>query len=485
MDLWQHFRAIWRYKVRVLLASIVVAAAVYVLSGTRAEVYDSSATLSVFSGRAAAGEPVTADQLTLLVGTYSELAKTRTSLEQAIEVSDLAISVDTADARVSVEAAGDTGFFDVRAVGPTPESAALLADAMATVLRASVAERQEAALEDSLAPLRVQIADLEQQLASLDEASASRPALEARYGALVQALADQELRPRDRLELVADARESTTPIAPTPLRDGVLALVVALIVNGELAVAWSRFGGRFSRKDLDEEVATMTGQPVLARVPAREGPAQVEAFRILRTNLSFTGMTEGLRSLAIVGSEPGSGKSFTSLRLAEAVVAGGVKVVLVDADLRRPTLHRKLGIDVERGLSDVQAHESFANYVVPVRGVENLWLLPAGSVPDDPSATMQARLQRILRDISWAELLIFDTPASLLFADASSIAAACDATLVVVDAKSNRGALRRTMRDLEQVNANVLGIVANRVDLNTRSSYYDRYRREQAGDDAG
>lgn len=484
MDLWQHFRAIWRYKVRVLLASLAVAVAVYLMSAARPDVFDASATLSVVSGRGSSGDPVTAEQLTLLVGTYSELAKTRTALEQAIEEAGSSISVSTARKRLSVEPAGDTGFFDVRATGPTPNAAASLADGMAISLRRLVAERQLTAAEDTLAPLRTQINDLEEQLANIDESAPGRPALEARYGALVQALADQELRPRDRLDLIADARPSSAPVAPTPSRDAVLAFVVVLVINGELAVAWSRFGGRFSRKDLDEEVAAMTGRPVLARVPAREGPVMIEAFRILRTNLSFTGMTEGLRSLAIVGAEPGSGKSFTSLRLGEAVAAGGVKVVLVDADLRRPTLHRKLDIEVGRGLSDVQPHESFADHVVAVPGVPDLWLLPAGSVPDDPAATIQARLRRILRDISWAELLIFDTPASVLFADASSIAAACDATLVVVDAKSNRGVLRRTMRDLEQVQANVVGIVANRVDLNTRSSYYDRYRSQPSSDDA-
>jgi capsular exopolysaccharide synthesis family protein len=475
MDLWQHIRTIWRYKLRIGLASIVIAGAVFLVSGTRPEVYAASVTMNVEPSRAVAGEAVTTDQVRLLVRSYTELVGTRTVLADAAEQSGLGISAGAVRDRVSVDPAGDTGYFDIEATGPSPDDAEALADAVAAVLQERLAERHADAVAAAVGPLERQIAELEARLAGLPEDSPTAAPLTARYETLLQAVAERELRPADRLEVVAPAAAGSAPVAPTPLRNALVALIVALVVNSELAVAWAYFGGRFSRRNLAEEVATATGLPVLAQVPAREGPQMVEAYRSLRTNLFFSTGTDRLRSLAVVGSAPGSGKSFTTFKLGQAVASGGVKVVLVDADLRRPTLHRIASLPMGRGLADARSHESLSEIVVPVPGEDNLWLLPAGQVPDDPSAAIGVRLHRILTEIDWAELLIFDTPAASLFADAAAVAAECDASLLVVDVRTSRRALRATMTSLGQIGARVLGVVANRVEVAERASAYDRY----------
>lgn len=478
MDLWQHLRIIWRHKYRIGFLSLLIAAAAFTLSDRQAEVYSGATTLSVVPGRMSAGDIVSGEQLSRLVRSYGELATSRTVLDGAIERAGLAISSTLAESRVSIDPAEDTGFFDVVATGPSPEDAAVLAAAVADELIDTVASQQTEAAGSDTEALREQVEELEVELAGLPEGSPAIGPLTARYTTLLEAIAERELRPTDRIDIITPARAYTTPISPTPLRDALVALVVALVVNAELSVALAHFGGRFTSRDLSEEFAATAGVPVLARVPAREGPQLTEAYRTLRTNVLFSNATEGLRSLAIVGANPGSGKSFTSVRLAKSIAAGGTKVLLVDADLRRPTLHRILNLDNRRGFADAQEGESFSSLPISVPLVDNLWLLTAGRIPADPAATIGARLSRILDEVPWADMVIFDTPAAALFTDAAAVAAECDGTLVVVDAGSSRRSLRSTIASLEQVHARVLGVIANRMAVTERRSYYERYTAE-------
>lgn len=475
MDLWQHLRIIWRNKYRIVLLSVLIASAVYAVSDRRDDVYRASATLNVVPGRMNAGDVVSGEQLSRLVRSYGELATSRTVIERATERSGLAIPPSIVDDRVSIVPAGDTGFFDVTATGPSPDAATTLAAAVADELVETVSQQQLTAVTADTEALRDQVEAIELELAALPADSPAIGPLTARYTTLLEAVAARELRPTDRIEVIASARGNSTPISPAPVRDALVALVIALVVNSELSVAWAHFGGRFTSRDLNEEFEAVAGMPVLARVPGRDGPELVEAYRTLRTNVLFSNSIDGLRSLAIVGANPGSGKSFTAARLGKTIAAGGAKVLLVDADLRRPTLHRILNLGNERGFADAQKGEDFSSLPVSVPLVDNLWLLTAGRIPTDPAATIGARLNRILEDIPWVDMVIFDTPAASLFSDAAAVAAECDATIVVVDAGSSRRSLRSTMVSLKQVNAQMLGIVANRMAVTERRSYYQRY----------
>ena len=112
------------------------------------------------------------------------------------------------------------------------------------------------------------------------------------------------------------------------------------------------FGDRFARTNDVEQITSFTGLPVLAMVPRGRGPDVVEAFRTLRTNLMFLEGAGRPRTIAIVSPNPGAGKSFSAVHLAESAVAVDATVVLIDADLRRPVLHSRLRCDREPGLSN-------------------------------------------------------------------------------------------------------------------------------------
>lgn len=477
MDLTQHFQAIWRRRYLVVLASILVTAAVYGWRSSAPPTYKADALLAVTSGRAAAGEATTQSDVLFLASTYAELAKTRPVVQDALARSGLRIPLSTALLRISTSSSSSAGFIQLSATGPSPAAATALAGGLADALTATVTRQQTERLQAQLAPIEDDINAAQRQLSALPNNAAERPALQSRLEALILSATDRRLRPGDRLDLVAPARSESAPISPHPARDAAFALLLALIVNAELAAAVEALGDRFRGKDETDEVSRVTGLPVLARIPssAKEGDDELlEAIRTLRTNLTFMSSANRLRSLAIVSVDPESGKSFVARHLAGSLAAFELPVVLIDGDLRRPVLHEILSLDRAPGLSDLFQGNSVEDAIRPVDGRPNLWLLPAGSPVADPSALLSGNLfPSDAKPLSWAEMVIIDTPAGAYFADALAIASQCDGSLIVINARTaRRRPTKRLIEDLRTVGAAPLGVVINRSRAPSRSSQY-------------
>lgn len=477
MDLAEHFQAIWARRWWVLGASLLVAGAVYAWRASEPSTYRAEATLNVISAQATSGVRVTEDDVAFLARSYAELGGTRPLHAAAAERSELDLGPDAAGARLSVSPA-EVGFISVAATGPTPVEAEQLAQAMAEVLGQAVEDRQRAELNAALGALREQIADLEDELADLPADSPARGAVETRFQALVQAATERELQPVDRLQLLSPARASSAPVAPQPQRDTVLALLLALVVNAELAAALQAIGGRYSSKDLNAEVAASTGCPVLATVPKRGDT--VEAFRDLRTDLLFMSGRKRVASVAVVSVDAGTGKTFTSINVAIALASAGVKAMLLDADLRSPSVHERLDLQIAPGLAESLRGAPLADLVQTTRQHGHVvQVLAAGRLVTDPAAVL-ADLDRTLAEAQRvAEVTVVDTPPIGLFADALAVAAVCDATIVVIDApKTKRKDVEAMVERLRRVGANPIGAVVNRAPARrkTASHYYGDQR---------
>ncbi|HEX2851419.1 MAG TPA: CpsD/CapB family tyrosine-protein kinase, partial [Acidimicrobiales bacterium] len=200
----------------------------------------------------------------------------------------------------------------------------------------------------------------------------------------------------------------------------------------------------------------------------------IEGLRTLRTSLMLMSTAERLRTLAVVSVEPGAGKTFIALNLARETAALEVPVVLVDGDLRRPIVHERLGIQRVPGLADALTGASTIDACGRV--IEG-WLrvVPAGREVADPAGLFGGReLRSLTEGMAGAELIVFDTPAGGLFADALAIASQCDATLLVIDAQSTRRRpVRHLIENLRQVGAQPIGVVLNRTEPTPRPSYYE------------
>jgi len=208
-----------------------------------------------------------------------------------------------------------------------------------------------------------------------------------------------------------------------------------------------------------------------------------EAFRSLYTNIRLLGSDTPINSLVVSSSTPAEGKSTVSLNLAKAAAALGQRVLLVDADLRRPQVHERLNLSNEFGLSNVVATGmDLEEAIQPVPQVENLYVLSAGDLPPDPTRILSSKrmleVMQQLRTNSSFDLVIYDTPPLLGFADARILAGATTGVILVAKiAKTDRAALKQTIDQLKMSKVPLLGVVANNVTRNGHDSYYGHYER--------
>ncbi|MGB5632756.1 MAG: polysaccharide biosynthesis tyrosine autokinase [Waterburya sp.] len=208
----------------------------------------------------------------------------------------------------------------------------------------------------------------------------------------------------------------------------------------------------------------------------------LESFRSLSTNIKLLGSDTSIRSFVISSSIPSEGKSTVSCHLAQAAAAMEQKVLLIDADLRRPQVHRWIGIENNEGLSNVLATGlDVEDAIVKVPQWENLSVITAGDIPPDPtrllsSQKMYALMER-LRSSRKYDLIIYDTPPILGFADGRILSNRTDGVILVVRiGKTDRSLLKQNIDNIQMSNVPVLGVVANQVNRTTSSyHYYNHY----------
>ena len=253
---------------------------------------------------------------------------------------------------------------------------------------------------------------------------------------------------------------------------------MALVVTAELSVGLRVWGDRFSAGEDPEVIARIAGLPLLATVPRGSEREVVEAFRTLRTTLMVLPGANAIRSVAIVSGNPNAGKSFVSINLARSAAALDTEVILIDADLRRPSLHERLHVPRQPGLTEVlRGAVEVRSTLYPASTEPRFQVLPSGAHISDAAGTLGERAFGRLVD-SLAEprsFVVVDTPPASLFVDALNVASQCDATVFVLDVKtSRRRTARRAIESFQRSNANVLGVVVNRA--STRQEAYYNYQ---------
>jgi capsular exopolysaccharide synthesis family protein len=207
----------------------------------------------------------------------------------------------------------------------------------------------------------------------------------------------------------------------------------------------------------------------------------LEAFRSLNTNIWLLGSETDLKSFVVSSASPGDGKSTVAVNLAQAAAAMGQRVLIVDADLRRPQVHRRLNIANEQGLSNVLATGlSLEEAIQPVSQWENLSVLTAGDIPPDPTRLLASRkMQQImdqLRQQDAFDIVIYDTPPLANFADARILGALTNGIVMVIRmGKTDRSTVKHTLDDLKMANVPMLGLVTNAVQRGGLGGYHNYY----------
>ncbi len=210
-----------------------------------------------------------------------------------------------------------------------------------------------------------------------------------------------------------------------------------------------------------------------------------EAYRSLRTNIEFSSVDKPIRNLLVTSAAPGEGKTVTAANLAVAFAQAGRRVLLVDADLRRPGVHDIFGLPNATGLTTLlRSDDASLSAIVHGTEQEGLRVLTTGPLPPNPAELLGSQRMRTIVDRLQAghDLLIVDSAPLHLVADSAILSAFLDGTLLVIDTEHTRRATIRQAREaLVKADARVLGAVLNRLPERAYadSSYYHYYGTEE------
>lgn len=203
-----------------------------------------------------------------------------------------------------------------------------------------------------------------------------------------------------------------------------------------------------------------------------------EAYRTLRTNIEFSSFDEQIRVIMLTSAGPGEGKSTTAANLAVAFAQAGKKVLIMDADLRKPTLHHTFSKTNRWGLTNIIAGQAEVKEVISQTEINNLDLLASGPIPPNPSELLASkRMSALLEELRLIyDIIIVDTPPALAVTDAQIMSTKCDGVVLVIDSgKVKREIALKVKMNLEYVNARILGAVLNNIDRKDGESYYYYY----------
>jgi capsular exopolysaccharide synthesis family protein len=239
-----------------------------------------------------------------------------------------------------------------------------------------------------------------------------------------------------------------------------------------------------------EDVTRGLKLPFLGLVPAMKGSHQPlltwdtphefgEAFRALRTSLVFSSGTEGTRVIAVTSAQPLEGKTTTACNMAIALAYGGARVLLIDADMRRPSVARTMGMENTIGLSHLLTGQAIPRQTIKRSSVPNLWVMSAGVTPPNPSELLASdRMKTLISTVQSGpfEWVIIDTPPVLAVTDAVIIAPWVSGVVFIIGSEmTQRRLAERAVETLMTSRPRVLGAVLNRVDIVRNKYYYSRY----------
>lgn len=510
MELQKVFQIMGKRIWLIVLATLLITAVVFVASMTMEPVYQAKVTMMV---NQSANAPFS-DYTSILTGeglamTYSELLKTRPLLE--IVIANLGLDLSTDDLigdMVGTELIPGTQLLEVTIEDTDPQRASSIANGIAfTFISLHNTEKQlqdVVALERDVAAQITHSKELVQyNQSAVDQARVSSGLLTEEASLLQTTLSNQQLAYAGLLgtylnirltqaqlldvTVVEPAIPPTEPIRPIIALYTLLGAFVGLVFSVGLAFLVEYLAQSFETSDDVRQALSLPTLGTIPRLQSKERnsglvtsttpPSPVsESYRTLRTNIRFASVDEPVKTLLITSAEPGAGKTTVAANLGVVCAQAGLHVVLMDTDLRRPSLHRLFDLGNRTGLTDLLVGD-----VQDIRecmlntGIDNLHLITGGHIPPNPSELlgskmMEAVLAKIKRS---ADLVILDTPPTLAVTDAAVLASKVDGVILLVEARrTSHQAARRAWENLQRVGSTILGTVLTKAKLERKAYYY-------------
>lgn len=497
-------------------AALVGGVAAFGISSLQQKVYESKATLIVGQALSATNP----DYTQLLVAqnlstTYAAIAKTRPILEAVIAELRLKETTDQLAERVRVESPTSSTMLFITALDGDPVQAARLANALGDQLIAAsptiqgreaefqksidadLAETQglidsTQARVETLAAVEVRTAQQEAQLAALEGRLAS---LRSTYSTL---LSFSSGTASNLLTVVEPGGVSTSPVAPRVLFNTLLAVALGLLIVAAIAFVAEQLDDSIRDAEAVQEVTGLSTLGTIPRMRGDRGRSEVyrlaailyprssvaEGYRTLRANVEFASVDAPVRTLLVTSAVPNEGKTVTAANVAVVFAQAGRRVLLVDADLRKPAVHVIFNLPNAHGLTTMLRNEAVTSESVSHATEQaNLRVLPTGPLPPNPAELLGShRMQTVLARLKEeADLVIFDSPPLQAVTDAAVLGSLTEGALLVVDARrSRRRAVRQARQALERSGAHILGVVLNRAAEKSSFDYAGYYGDEKA-----
>ena len=516
MELRGYFTLVRKWIWLVILCAVLAGLAAFLISRRQVPIYQATSTVLINQARSATGDTTYQDILTSerIARTYAQLLQDYPTLDRAVAEMGLG---DTFKAMQDIFAIDVTvtPVRDTQLVGLTVESnnadiAARLANTLPQVFSSMNQAQQSQRYAETRGQLQEELATVDADIASnqaaLEAVSADDPGnaaeiarlesvmrrLEASSTTMLSSLEElrlAEVQSRDDIVLVTPAQVPTDPIRPRVLYNTLLAAMVGAMLG---------LGAAFLLEYLDDTVKTpedvrqVTGLTTLGGVVKLPGDTRAEqlvtqiapkspgaeAYRVLRTNLQFSALDKPLATLISTSAGPGEGKSTTAANLAVSMAQGDKRVLLIDADMRRPVQHKLFKLANNVGLSTALLDkEHDPDVYLQATAVPNLRVMTTGPIPPNPAEMLNStRMHELIERLKdAADVVIFDTPPVLAVADALILAGQVDGTLLVVGVGETRAEmLAQAMQRLESVGILPLGAVLNKI-TERQSGYYYYY----------
>lgn len=438
MDYLRIVRKHWRSIVAIVLVAVIGAGLFSLLSKPTY-----TATTSIFlsvksvtsAGDLNSGSTFAENQ----VQSYARVARTPIVLQPVIDSLGLDLTAEGLAAQVTATVPANTATVDFAVVNGDPDQAARIANA--------IGERVVATVKELSPP-------------------------SANGGEMVTAT------------IIRPAATPSSPTTPKPAQNLALGLMLGLLLGVGQAVL------RDSLNTLvrsEHDIARVTSRPVIGSIMfdqslvdgsrttvADPRSVRAETYRRLRTNLQFLGLEDGRRAIVVTSTVPGEGKTTTAINVAVTMAAAGERVLLIDADLRRPRIADQFGLESAAGLTTVLIGQASLDDVVQPQGTSGLDVLASGPIPPNPSELLGFPvMKKLLEEATQRyDVVILDTPPLLPVTDAAILSRITSGALIVVGSRVvRRPELEAALQSLDRVEARVLGLVINKMQKQDEDHY--------------
>jgi succinoglycan biosynthesis transport protein ExoP len=500
-----------------IVLTIVAAALGYLISINQPSVYQATTTIligqTIQSAELNRTDIQTSEALAL---TYANIALRQPVLQRVIEFLNLEVSWRNLRRRVQAEPITGTQLLEISVEAESPESARVIANEVANqlillspknrlgnedesfstfnhqqieYLQAEILSEQKRIREIDIAmqniPSATTLAELRDEKLTLERLNADR---EQNYLALVT-LVNKNTTPNS-LTVIEPAQASNYRVRPRVQLNTILSGVVGLILALGLAFVLDYLDDTYKSLEDFYQSLNLTVFGVIGKIQGKKdsdklitqmGPFSpiVESYRMIRSRIDFKMGDSSKKAIVVISPMPGEGKSITAANLAIVTAQAGLNTILVDADLRRPSVHQIFGVDNEIGMTDLlRSQKVKVNDCLKKTYVDNLQIITSGKqIPDTTERLATKRLAEIVTELKKvSDVVFFDSAPAMLVADTALLSKQVDGVILLIQAgKSKRRWIQQTIWDMEKAKANLMGCIVNQPRKNNTFSMYKPY----------